>query len=246
VETPEQALRITPDMLIRRRVDFERRMRRLPPGTVALVVVLTAIFLVEHALEVLDSPEALLLAGALSRDAVLAGEWWRVVTAIFLHGSVNHLVGNAVALFVLGLVCEHAFGRVQFVSLFVWSGIAGSLVSMLTSPGPSVGASGAIFGLQGAAIVLFRRHRERLLVRDRRIGVVLIVWALYTIVQGMLTPYVDNGAHLGGLLGGMLLARRLHPVVIEPPSDGVRARIKRQGWATLLVLVAAGLGWLLR
>jgi rhomboid protease GluP len=246
VETPEPALRITPDMLIRRRVDFERRMRRLPPVTVALIVVLTAIFLVEHALEVLDSPEALLLIGALSRDAVLAGEWWRVVTAIFLHGSVNHLVGNAVALFVLGMVCEHAFGRVQFVSLFVWSGIAGSLVSMLTSPGPSVGASGAIFGLQGAAIVLFRRHRERLLVRDRRIGVVLIVWALYTIVQGMLTPYVDNGAHLGGLLGGMLLARRLHPVVIEPPSSGVRARMRRQGVLTVLILVATVLGWLLR
>jgi rhomboid protease GluP len=246
VETPEPALRITPDMLIRRRVDFERRMRRLPPVTVALVVVLAAIFLVEHALEVLDSPEALLLAGALSRDAVLAGEWWRVVTAIFLHGSVNHLVGNAIALFVLGMLCEHAFGRVQFVPLFVWSGIAGSVVSMLTSPGPSVGASGAIFGLQGAAIVLFRRHRERLLVRDRRIGVVLIVWALYTIVQGMLTPYVDNGAHLGGLLGGMLLARRLHPVVIEPPSPEVQARIRRQGVLTALILVATVLGWLLR
>jgi rhomboid protease GluP len=246
VEAPEHALRITPDMLIRRRVDFERRMRRLPPVTVALVVVLAAIFLVEHALEVLDSPEALLLIGALSRDAVLAGEWWRVVTAIFLHGSVNHLVGNAVALLVLGIVCEHAFGRVQLVPLFVWSGIAGSLVSMLTSPGPSVGASGAIFGLQGAAIVLFRRHRERLLVRDRRIGVVLIVWALYTIVQGMLTPYVDNGAHLGGLLGGMLLARRLHPVVIEPPSPEVQVHIWRQGVLTALILVATVLGWLLR
>jgi rhomboid protease GluP len=201
---------------------------------------------VEVALEVLDSSEALLLAGALSRDAVLVGEWWRVVTAIFLHGSVNHLIGNAVALFVLGMVCEHAFGRVQFLYLFVVSGIAGSLVSMLTSAGPSVGASGAIFGLQGAAIVLFLRHRDRLLVRDRRIGVVLIVWALYTIAQGMLTPYVDNGAHLGGLLGGMLIARRLHPVVIEPPSPEVQARIRRQGIMTAVILLATALGWLFR
>lgn len=233
-------------MLIRRRVDFERRMRRLPPITLALVAVLTAVFVVEVALEILDSPEAFLLAGALSRDAVLAGEWWRIVTAIFLHGGVEHLVGNAVALFVLGMVCEHAFGRVQFVFLFVMTGIAGSAISMLTSPGPSVGASGAIFGLQGAAIVLFRRHRDRLLVRDRRIGIVLVVWALYTIAQGVLTPYVDNGAHLGGVLGGLLLARRLHPVVLEPPPDEVRARIRRQGWLTLLVLVAAALGWLFR
>jgi len=246
VEEPEPALRITPDMLVRRRVDFERRMRRLPPVTVALAVVLTAIFIVEVALEVLDSPEAYLLVGALSRDAVLAGEWWRLVTAIFLHGGVEHLVGNAVALFVLGMVCEHAFGRVQFLFLFLMCGIAGSVVSMLTSPGPSVGASGAIFGLQGAAIVLFRRHRERLLVRDRRIGLVLVVWALYTIALGFGTPYVDNGAHLGGLLGGALVARRLHPVVLEPPSDEARTRIRREGWLTAIVLVAAALGWLFR
>ena len=221
-------------------------MRRLPPVTLALVIVLTVILLAEVALEILDSPEALLLVGALSRDAVLAGEWWRLVTAIFLHGSVDHLIGNAVALFVLGMVCEHAFGRAQFAFLFVVTGIAGSLVSVLTSPGPSVGASGAIFGLQGAAIVLFRQHRERLLVRDRRIGVVLIVWGLYIIAQGFLTPYVDNGAHLSGMLAGVLLGRRLHPVVLEPPSDAVRARIHRQAWITASILVAATLGWAFR
>ena len=233
-------------MLIRRRVDFERRMQRLPPVTLGIVVVLAAIFLVEVAVEVLDSPEAFLLAGALSREAVLQGEWWRLVSAIFLHGGVEHLVGNAVALFVLGMVCEHAFGRGQFVVLFVAAGIAGSLVSMLTSPGPSVGASGAIFGLQGAAIVLFRRHRERLLVRDRRIGVVLIVWGLYTIAQGILTPYVDNGAHVGGFIAGALLGRQLYPIVLEPPSDAVRARIRRQVWIVALVLGAAAFGWVFR
>ena len=233
-------------MLLRRRVDFERRMQRLPPVTLAIVVLLAAIFLVEVAVEVLDSPEAFLLAGALSREAVLQGEWWRLVSAVFLHGGVEHLIGNAVALFVLGMVCEHAFGRGQFVVLFVAAGIGGSLVSMLTSPGPSVGASGAIFGLQGAAIVLFRRHRERLLVRDRRIGVVLIVWGLYTIAQGILTPYVDNGAHVGGFIAGALLARQLHPVVLEPPSDTVRARIRRQVWVVTLVLGAAAFGWVFR
>lgn len=242
----EPALRITPDMLIRRRVDFERRMRRLPPMTLALIGVLGTIFAGEVALEILDSPEALLLVGALSRDAVLAGEWWRLVTAIFLHGGVEHIVGNVVALFVLGMVCEHAFGRAQFVVLFVATGIAGSVVSMLTSPGPSVGASGAIFGLQGAAILLFRRHRERLLVRDRRIGLVLIVWALYTIAQGFLTPYVDNGAHLGGFIAGLLLGRHLTPVVLDPPSAGDAARIRRLTWITGVVLIGAALGWLFR
>jgi rhomboid protease GluP len=233
-------------MLLRRRVDFERRMRRLPPVTLALVAALGAIFAAEVGLEILDSPEAFVLAGALSREAVLAGEWWRTVTAIFLHGGLEHFVGNAIALFVLGMVCEHAYGRAQFVFLFVATGIAGSLVSMLTSPGPSVGASGAIFGLQGAAIVLFRRHRERLLVRDRRIGLVLIVWALYAIGQGVATPYVDNGAHLGGVLAGLVIARWLHPVVLEPPPEDVAARMRRLAWLTAAVLAAAFLGWLFR
>ena len=120
-------------MLLRRRIDFERRMSRLPPVTLALIVVLAAIFAVEVAGDILDSSAALLRAGALSRDLVRAGEWWRVVTAIFLHGSADHLIGNAIALYVLGMICEHAFGRVQFGVLFVASGIAGSIVSMLTS-----------------------------------------------------------------------------------------------------------------
>lgn len=243
---PERALRITPDMLIRRRVDFERRMRRVPPVTVALGAVLAAVFAAEVWLDILDSAEALLVAGALSRDAVLAGEWWRLVSAVFLHGSLEHLLGNLVALFILGMVCEHAFGRLQFLWLFVASGIAGSVVSMLTSAGPSVGASGAIFGLQGAAVVLFRRHRERLLVRDRRIGIVLLVWALFTIAQGVLTPFIDNGAHVGGFVAGALLARGLHPVVLDPPSDADGARMRRRGWIAGAILVAAAVGWLLR
>lgn len=243
---PEPALRIAPDMLIRRRVDFERRMPRMPPVTLAILALLVAIFAAEVGLEVLESSEALIFLGALSRDAVMQGEWWRLVTAVFLHGGVEHLLGNALALFVLGMVCEHAFGRVQLAWLFVMSGIAGSVVSMLTSAGPSVGASGAIFGLQGAAVMLFRRHRERLLLRDRRIGVVLIGWAIYTIAMGLVTPYVDNGAHVGGFLAGMLFALGLHPAVIEPPSAEIQARIRRQGWLTAIVLVGASLGWLFR
>src|SRR2546428_13988911 len=115
------------------------------------------------------------------------------------------------------MVWEHAFGPGQFVILYVTSALAGSLVSLLTSPGPSVGASGAIFGLQGAAIVLFRTHRDRLLLRDRRVGFVLLVWAIYTIVGGLLTPLIDNGAHLGGALGGALGAPRPESHVLAPP-----------------------------
>ncbi|PYN43352.1 MAG: hypothetical protein DMD95_14115 [Candidatus Rokuibacteriota bacterium] len=163
---PEQPLRITPDMLLSRRIDFERRMRRLPPVTVVILVVLVVIFLAEVRVGALASREAIVAMGALERERVAAGEYWRLLTAPWLHGGVDHLVGNGIALFILGMLCEAAFGHAQFVLLYVLSGLAGSLVSLAVSVGPSVGASGAIFGLQGAAIMLFRLHRDRLLVRD--------------------------------------------------------------------------------
>jgi rhomboid protease GluP len=246
VDVPERALRITPEMLLGRRLDFERRMRRLPPVTVGILAALVALFAAEVSTGALESAQGVIRVGALTRANVMAGEWWRLVSAMFLHGGVEHLVGNAIALLVLGMMCEHAFGRAQFLFLFVMSGIAGSVLSMLMSPGPSVGASGAIFGLQGAAIVLFRRHRDRLIVRARRIGVVLLVWALFTLAQGAFAPFVDNGAHLGGFVAGALLARGLHPLVLESPSEDVAARIRCQGWIAAAILAAAALGWLVR
>lgn len=239
----EQPLRITPDMLLSRRTDFERRMRRFPPVTVAIIGVLAVVFVLEAGLGALESRAAIVAMGALVREGVAAGQYWRMLSAPLLHGGVEHLFGNAVALFILGMICEHAFGRGQFVVLYTLAGLAGSLVSLLTSPGPSVGASGAIFGLQGAAIVLFRTHRDRLQIRDRRIGFVLLVWALFTVVGGLMDPYIDNGAHIGGALGGALIARRLHPVVLSPLTAEQAARVRRALWLVAALLAYTVVGW---
>jgi rhomboid protease GluP len=176
----------------------------------------------------------------------VAGEYWRLLTAPLLHGGAEHLIGNGIALYILGMVCEAAFGPVQFVVLYVLSGLAGSLVSIVMTPGPSVGASGAIFGLQGAAIVLLRRERERLLVRDRRVGFVLLIWAIYSIAGGLTDPFLDNGAHIGGALGGALIASRLHPVVVSPLPAERAAAARRWLWLVVALLAYAVFGWLRR
>lgn len=246
MEAAEPPLRITPDMLLSRRVDFERRMRRLPPATLGIIGVLVVIFVVEAAAGALRSERAIVAMGALVRTGVAAGEYWRLVSATLLHGGLDHLVGNSIALFILGMICEHAFGRGQFLVLYVLSGLGGSTVSLLTSAGPSVGASGAIFGLQGASIVLFRQHRDRLLMRDRRIGFVLLVWAIYTIGAGLMAPLVDNGAHIGGALAGALLARRIHPVVLSPLTPEQAASVRRRLWLVTALLAYTIVGWLSR
>ena len=238
MEEAERPIRITPEMLLSRRVDFERRMHRWPPLTLAIVGVLAVIFVVEEALRAITSAERLIAFGALSRPEVFAGQYWRLLSATWLHGGLDHLVSNTIALYILGMICEHAFGRSQYFVLYVLSGLGGSILSLLISEGPSVGASGAIFGLQGAAIVLFRRHRDRILMRDRRIGVVLLGWAIYSIVTALTSPFIDNAAHIGGGLTGALIARALHPVVLEPlPPE--RTRLTRL-W---LWLVCALLGY---
>ena len=246
MEGGERAVPITPDMLLARRVDFERRMRRFPPLTAALVGVLTVIFAGELAFDALETREAIVAAGALAADEFAEGQYWRLVTAVFLHGSADHLLSNAVALVILGMVCEHAFGRAQYFLLFLASGLAGSVASLAFNPGPSVGASGAIFGLQGAAIMLFRQHRDRLVVRDRRIGFVLIVWAAYAILTGLVSPLVDNAAHMGGAIMGAVVARRLHPLVLDPVPPETRVRIRRALWVSYAVLGYVVAGWVVR
>jgi rhomboid protease GluP len=207
-----EPLLITPDMLARpaaareTRIDFERGMSYAPTFTLLMLFALVSTFVWQQASGALLSSQALLASGALTRSSVLAGEWWRMLSATMLHGGVEHLISNCVSLYILGMACEHAFGR-RVALIYAASALGGSMLSMLLSPGPSVGASGAIFGLMGAIVVALTIHKDRFYVRDKRIATVIVVWAIYTLGVGLLTPYVDNGAHLGGLIAGMMGGR---------------------------------------
>lgn len=216
----EQPIRITADMLeaprpADARVDFEKGMSYVQPATLLLIGALGAIFAWQLSSGALASEESVIAAGALVRDRVLQGEWWRVLSATVLHGTVEHLVGNAMSLYILGMASEHAYGARSMLILYLASGIGGSLLSVAASPGPSVGASGAIFGLMGAVMVLFWKYHHELLVRDKRIGIVIAVWALLTVVAGLMTPMIDNAAHIGGLLGGMAVALAMRPRILS-------------------------------
>lgn len=98
--------------------------------------------------------------GAKINPAIKAGEWWRLLTPVLLHGNLLHLATNNFALNNLGPLTEQLSGHGRFVAVYVAAGVAGSLASFAFSPAPAVGASGAIFGVGGALAVFFYRHRN--------------------------------------------------------------------------------------
>ena len=179
-----------------------------------MIALCSAIFGWEVASGALESEEALVGSGAMVTERLLDGEVWRLVSSMFLHGSAEHLFGNMIALYILGLACEHAYGSATMLLIYAVAGIAGALASAAVVPQPTVGASGAIFGLMGCAVAMLARRRSELHVRDRRIGVVLGVWALWQLGLGFMNPMVANMAHLGGLLAGAALGWTIRPRIL--------------------------------
>ena len=149
--------------------------------------------------------------GALYGPLVADGDWWRLITAAFLHYGVLHIAMNMLALWWLGAPVEFVLGRVRFVLLFLVSGLAGSAGSLLLEPNAvTVGASGAIFGMLGAGLILEWRATGSLAGNYLTLIVVNLAFTFAF-------PGVSIGGHLGGLAGGVLgvlaLSRlgRAHP-----------------------------------
>jgi membrane associated rhomboid family serine protease len=131
---------------------------------------------------------------------VADGEWWRLLTAGFLHGGLFHLLLNMYALFFLGRMIEPALGHVRFGALYFASLLAGSFGAVLLNPDtPVVGASTAIFGLFGAAIVMARNRGIDIMASG--LGPILILNLVITFLPGL---NISVGGHLGGLIGGVL------------------------------------------
>ena len=204
------------------KIDFEQGMPPIPFVACSLIAVNAAVFLFTVSLGALESEASFLSVGALSGELVRHGEVWRLFSSMFLHANVAHLFGNAVGLFILGMAAEHAYGRLEVLGLYLVSGLCGSILSAITNTGPSVGASGAIFGLLGATIVFFFKHRDYFHWRDKRIGNVLLMWAGYSIVTAFFTPFIDNAAHVGGLLGGAFLGYWMTPSLLGMHPEGVQ------------------------
>jgi membrane associated rhomboid family serine protease len=140
--------------------------------------------------------------GALFGPLVDAGEWWRMLTAGFLHADPMHLLLNMIGVYFLGQLLEPALGAARFAVLYIASLLAGSFGALLLSPDAvTIGASGAVFGLLGAAFVIMRQRGIDPM--QTFVGPILI---LNVIITFAFSGSISVGGHLGGLVGGVLCA----------------------------------------
>ena len=144
--------------------------------------------------------------------AVTGGEWWRLVTPIFLHGSLMHFFFNSFLLVQLGPLAQQLYGS-RFWLIYLLCGLSGSAASQLTRPTMTVGASGAIMGLIGLLLVHGLRNRSQL---GQAMKSLLMRLILYTVVLSLVFRGIDHLAHAGGFACGALLALVLPEG--EPPS----------------------------
>jgi rhomboid protease GluP len=146
-----------------------------------------------------DLPGAL---GAKSNEAIRAGEIWRFITPVFLHGSLIHIGFNLYALYAIGPGLEKHYGRLRFTLLYFLSAFSGNVLSFIFSINPSLGASTAIFGLIAAEGIFIFRNRFLFGANSKSMLINIGGIVLVNFILG-LSPGIDNWGHLGGLLGGL-------------------------------------------
>ncbi len=183
------------------------------------------------------SPNGIQLSwGANFGPATQDGEWWRLFTAMFLHFGVLHLLLNCWALWDAGQLVERMYGQARFLAIYLISGLSGNLVSLVFQGNLAVsgGASGAIFGIFGALLTFLWRERTAITTREFR----WLFWgalgfAIATIVMGFIVPGIDNAAHVGGFIAGVLISIMLAKSITLPVWP-----IKMSATAALICLVA--------
>lgn len=165
---------------------------------------------------------------------IIQGQYWRLFTPMWLHGSILHIVFNMYALVIFGSNLERFYGHFRYLLLYLLSGFAGNVVSFMMSPTDSLGSSTAIFGLIAAQGVFI--YQNRALIRNSRSLLInTITIAGINLVLG-LSPGIDNWGHLGGLLGGLAFAWSAGPIWEQNAQVGVRA-VPRGNARVILVAI---------
>jgi rhomboid protease GluP len=232
-----------PDDLQPRRVSYALPLSQ-PIVTWILLVIVGAVFVLETLAGGSTNLQVLVRLGAKVNPLIAAGEYWRLLTSMFLHIGLWHILFNGYALVIIGTELERLLGPGRFLAIYLLSGLLGSLASYAFSPSLSAGASGAIFGTIGALAAFFTTHRRRLGAWGRRRLANIVFLIAINLFFGFTQPGIDNFAHMGGLLSGFGLGWFLAP---RYELDPIQLRMVDRNsivryWPVLLVTVLLVVG----
>lgn len=167
-----------------------------------------------------ENIETLIKYGAKDNTYIAMGQWWRLATPMFVHIGALHIIVNSVTLYYLGIQLEGVFGHFRFALIYLLSGIAGNVASFAFNGAVSAGASTALFGLFGTALMLAETFRHN--VQMQEMAKTFAIFIGLNLVTGFMSTSVDNSGHIGGLIGGFLIA-----TAISVPKAPVHLKIKR-------------------
>lgn len=184
----------------------------------------------------LPDSESLLKWGANFRPLTLDGEWWRLLTNCFLHIGVLHLLMNMYALLYIGVLLEPLLGRTRFISAYLLTGITASIASLWWHDLIiSAGASGAIFGMYGVFLAMLTTNLIEKTTRKALLTSIAI-FVGYNLIYG-LKGGIDNAAHIGGLIGGIIIGYAFIPSLKKP--EDVKLKLSTIGLLILLILTSS-------
>jgi rhomboid protease GluP len=186
-------------------VDIRRSMVK-PYATYAIMGITILVYILQAVSDLLTSYDYPFLLGGKINQFIMAGEFWRLITPVLLHGSIFHLAINMYALYSLGGGLESFYGHKRFVILYLCGAFAGNVLSFFFTVNPSLGSSTAIFGLLAAEGIFVITNRKFFGSNYQRMIINIGGIALVNLMIGLTTDRIDNWGHLGGLLGGGLFA----------------------------------------
>jgi rhomboid protease GluP len=228
----------------------------LPTTPPTITMVLVGLIVAVFAIGLVVGQDNMVLLGAKINEPILrGGQYYRLVSVMFLHANLMHLFFNTYALWVIGRDVERFYGHLRFAAIFFLGGLSASVASLALTPGPAVGASGAVFAVFAAEMVLLYRNRglfgEAARQRLRSLVMLLVLNAAIGFAGAGI---IDNWAHIGGFLGGAVVSWLVVPTYRVAPPEGTEGSAQLAEAASgvnlalltvlWLALVAVAVAWL--
>jgi len=206
----------------------------ITPILIDLNIIVFVLMLMNGAGFIVPDNQVLMNWGGNYKPLTLDGQWWRLFTCTFIHAGVFHLLMNMYALLYIGLMLEPYLGRIRFLSFYILTGVAASTASLWWhSATISIGASGAIFGMYGIFLAMLTTNLIEKTAR-RSLLTSIVVFVAYNLLNGM-KGGIDNAAHIGGLVSGILIGYGAYFSLKE--EFDMELKIKTVGLSTIFVFV---------